>query len=136
MLRLKQALHKIAQSAPGTPMEYSHQSIPALSQIRVLPRTAYFAEGEKVALTPDAGQSDLVGRVVCDEIVPYPPGIPLVVPGQELSAEILAAIANYVYERKDLEMHGVQVLNGQPHIRIMTRDAEERGKQELLQLRR
>ncbi|MBB3169707.1 aminotransferase class I/II-fold pyridoxal phosphate-dependent enzyme [Simiduia aestuariiviva] len=134
VLRLKQALHKIAQTASGKPMEYSHQSIPALSKIRVLPRTAYFADGEKVALTQDAGNSDLVGRVVCDEIVPYPPGIPLVVPGQELSAEILAAIANYVYERKDLEMHGVQVINGEPFIRVMTPEAEARGKAELAAL--
>ena len=134
VLRLKQALHRISQNASGVPMQYAHQSIPALSAIRVLPRTAYFGDGEKLALTADTKKSPLVGRVVCDEIVPYPPGIPLVVPGQELSAEIVGAIANYVFERKDLEMHGVQFVDGQPYIRVMKAEAEAKGKAELSEL--
>ncbi|AFU99552.2 aminotransferase class I/II-fold pyridoxal phosphate-dependent enzyme [Simiduia agarivorans] len=134
VLRLKQALQKISQKAPGVPLEHKHQSIPSLPPMRVLPRTAYFAEGEKLPLTQDAHKGELVARVACDEIVPYPPGIPLVVPGQELTADILSAIANYVYERKDLEMHGVQTINGVPHIRVMRKEAEAEGKAELTRL--
>jgi arginine/lysine/ornithine decarboxylase len=54
------------------------------------PREAFFAVDEAVPLT------DATGRVSAEAITPYPPGIPLVMPGERLTAEavdLLRALA-------------------------------------------
>ena len=48
-----------------------------------LPRDAFFAAAEAVPL------AEAVGRVAAEQITPYPPGIPAVVPGERLTAEVL-----------------------------------------------
>ena len=48
-----------------------------------LPRDAFFAAAEAVPV------EDAVGRVAAERITPYPPGIPAVVPGERLTAEVL-----------------------------------------------
>jgi arginine/lysine/ornithine decarboxylase len=50
------------------------------------PREAFFAGDETVALAA------AVGRVAAEPITPYPPGIPLVMPGERLSAEVVDAL--------------------------------------------
>ncbi|MEW5248771.1 aminotransferase class I/II-fold pyridoxal phosphate-dependent enzyme [Microbulbifer sp. 2201CG32-9] len=133
VLRLKQALRRLSESAGGAVAPADGQSLPNLSRIGVLPRTAYFARGEKLPLNGDQA-SALVGRVACDEVVPYPPGIPLLVPGQEITADILAAIQSFVCERDDLEMHGVRTLDGVPALRVMTLSEQDAGIGEMQQL--
>lgn len=103
---------------------YAQQpGLPDLSEIVALPRTAYFAQGEKLAWAGNgggAGFQSLVGRIACDEVVPYPPGIPLLVPGQKITADILSAIIAFTTERKDLEMHGLRRTGGVPALRVLT----------------
>ncbi|GAA5524444.1 hypothetical protein Maes01_01001 [Microbulbifer aestuariivivens] len=130
ILRLKEALRRLSEGGVETGSAENGQSLPPLSEIRVLPRAAYFARGEKLPLT-GSGEMSLVGRIACDEVVPYPPGIPLLVPGQEVSAEILAAIRSYVEDREDLEMHGLRKVNGAPAIRVMCPQEVEAGVREL-----
>ncbi|SDK28618.1 aminotransferase class I/II-fold pyridoxal phosphate-dependent enzyme [Microbulbifer yueqingensis] len=129
LLRLKQALLKLSESAEGASAQGRGQSLPALSDIVALPRTAYFARGEQLPLDREE-ITPLLGRVSCDEIVPYPPGIPLLVPGQEITAEILAAIISYVFEREDLEMHGVRTAGGRVALRVMTEDEAQAARAE------
>jgi arginine/lysine/ornithine decarboxylase len=50
------------------------------------PREAYFAATESVRLT------DAAGRVAAEATTPYPPGIPLVMPGERLDGEVLALL--------------------------------------------
>jgi arginine decarboxylase len=50
------------------------------------PREAFFAADETVPLSRAAG------RVAAEAITPYPPGIPLVMPGERLSADVLALL--------------------------------------------
>ncbi|TRW80333.1 aminotransferase class I/II-fold pyridoxal phosphate-dependent enzyme [Mycolicibacterium sp. 018/SC-01/001] len=47
------------------------------------PREAFFAPVDTVAL------ADAAGRVAAEAITPYPPGIPLVMPGERLSADVI-----------------------------------------------
>lgn len=49
----------------------------------VLPRDAFFGIKESVP----ASQS--VGRIAAEQITPYPPGIPVIVPGERISAEAI-----------------------------------------------
>ncbi len=130
LLRLKQALRKLSESAGGEADADRGQSLPPLADMAALPRTAYNARGELLPLERD-DMSALVGRISCDEIVPYPPGIPLLVPGQEITGEILAAIISYVFEREDLEMHGVRHSGGRVALRVMTQSEESPARREL-----
>ncbi|MGJ6120964.1 DegT/DnrJ/EryC1/StrS family aminotransferase [Mycolicibacterium sp. Y3] len=50
------------------------------------PREAFFAADATVALT------DATGRVAAEAITPYPPGIPLVMPGERLTADAVALL--------------------------------------------
>lgn len=57
------------------------------------------AEKEQVFL------QDACGRISGDFVTPYPPGIPLLTPGERISREILDRL--YQYERDGLEVHGI-----------------------------
>jgi len=59
-------------------------ALPASGALRVLPRDAFFAETE---LVPAA---QAVGRISADTLAAYPPGIPNVIPGEEITAETVA----------------------------------------------
>jgi arginine decarboxylase len=50
------------------------------------PRDAFFARHETVAA------DDAVGRVSAEIVAPYPPGVPVLAPGEEITAEALQAL--------------------------------------------
>ncbi len=50
------------------------------------PRAAFFAPSDTVALR------DAVGRVSVELVAPYPPGIPILAPGEEITAAVLDAL--------------------------------------------
>ncbi len=54
--------------------------------VAVSPRTAFFAEREVVPLAA------AVGRVSAELLAPYPPGIPVLAPGEMVTADVLAAL--------------------------------------------
>jgi arginine/lysine/ornithine decarboxylase len=49
----------------------------------MLPRDAFFASKETV----DADKA--VGRICAEQITPYPPGIPVIIPGERMTGELL-----------------------------------------------
>ena len=51
------------------------------------PREAFFAADESVGLAQASG------RVAAEAITPYPPGIPLVMPGERFSADVIALLS-------------------------------------------
>jgi arginine/lysine/ornithine decarboxylase len=50
------------------------------------PREAFFAHEESVALARASG------RIAAEAITPYPPGIPLVMPGERFDDDVLALL--------------------------------------------
>lgn len=74
-----------------------------LPELVLPPREAYFSEGETVSL--DEGE----GRIALDFIIPYPPGIPLLAPGERISREALVEI-------KGLKAAGIPVLGAEADI--------------------
>ena len=84
--RLLSALEALVAAAPGLP-EPSRIDLPDPAGLQLdnvdLPRDAFFAPAEAV---PTA---EAVGRVAAEQITPYPPGIPAVVPGERLTADVL-----------------------------------------------
>lgn len=59
-------------------------ALPASGALRIVPRDAFFADTE---LVPAA---DAVGRISADTLAAYPPGIPNVIPGEEITAQTVA----------------------------------------------
>lgn len=56
---------------------------PPNSEAVLLPREAYLGAKESILL------SSAVGRIAAEMIAPYPPGIPVVVPGERISPELI-----------------------------------------------
>lgn len=57
---------------------------PAHPPQRLTPREAFLAEHESVT------RAQALGRIAAELVAPYPPGIPVLVPGEEVTAEALA----------------------------------------------
>lgn len=56
-------------------------------EVVLTPREAFFADQATVALT------DAAGRIAAEAITPYPPGIPLVMPGERLSGDVIGLLS-------------------------------------------
>ncbi|CCB72771.1 MULTISPECIES: aminotransferase class I/II-fold pyridoxal phosphate-dependent enzyme [Streptomycetaceae] len=83
---LLRALHDLAEHAPALRTDATVE-VPDPEQLRLeqvlLPRDAFFGRVEQVPWEKAAG------RVAAEMLTPYPPGIPVVVPGQRLTMDIL-----------------------------------------------
>jgi arginine decarboxylase len=84
--RLMSALSDLAKHASDLPRA-SQVELPSVGGLELepamLPRDAFFAAKETVA----AAQA--VGRICAEQITPYPPGIPVIIPGERITAELL-----------------------------------------------
>ena len=90
----------------------------------VRPRDALKLLAEDVPLKDDQGEvnSALVGRVVQDLIAPYPPGVPLLTPGEEINSEVLEWLARWLQSDDDAEIHGLNWINGKAYFRCCIMD--------------
>lgn len=113
--RVMIALDEVASAALADPdpiaASASFPELPAPGALRVLPRDAYFGDSEVVAA------DEAVGRVSADTLAAYPPGIPNLLPGEEITAETVAflrAVAasptGYVRGAVDAEVSGIRVV--------------------------
>jgi arginine decarboxylase len=71
-------------NAPISAIETSLQLPPSISSLSV--RDAFFAPTETVTI------EDAIGRISAEIVCPYPPGIPLLLPGEEISAIAIATL--------------------------------------------
>ena len=120
--RLLDALRRIAREQRPARQLYKVPDIAGFTELRYLPRDAYYATGEAVAMLDDDERANpaLIGRVSADQIVPYPPGIPALVPGQLITREILDFLLDLMKSHKRTDLHGV-IMNGYtPCIRVLT----------------
>ena len=54
--------------------------------VAMTPRDAYFAPRRRIALT------DAAGEISAEQFTPYPPGVPLIAPGERVTAELIEAV--------------------------------------------
>ncbi len=84
--RLHDALVQLAAAAASLP-EPPAVDVPTPEELELetvmLPRDAFFGAIETIAT------EDAVGRVAAEQITPYPPGIPVIVPGERINAAVL-----------------------------------------------
>jgi arginine decarboxylase len=84
--RLVTALQGLTEAAPGLPAA-KRVDLPPPSQFDIdpalSPREAFFGKTETVAA------NDAAGRICAEQITPYPPGIPALLPGERITTDIL-----------------------------------------------
>jgi arginine/lysine/ornithine decarboxylase len=84
--RLVSALTELGSAATSLPRPPAVR-VPAPHDLELdsvdTPRRAFFGRAEMVPV------AEAVGRVVAEQITPYPPGIPVLVPGERINAEVL-----------------------------------------------
>jgi len=121
MFRLHDALMRIAKSGKNKKRFFKMPTLPEFSSLKVLPRDAFFAKGESIAITDSEGNlnQQLIGRVCADQIVPYPPGIPILVPGQLITREILNYLGGQLASQKHSKIHGIFYAGYVPYIRLV-----------------
>jgi arginine/lysine/ornithine decarboxylase len=84
--RLLDALDALVEAAPSIerPPRVELPSFPDLEiEPVLLPRDAFFGPAESVPA------AEAPGRVAAEQITPYPPGIPALVPGERITQEIV-----------------------------------------------
>jgi arginine decarboxylase len=130
--RLYDALMRIAREGRHPRRLVQTPEIPGFTRLRYLPRDAYYCGGELVPVFDERERVNkkLAGRVCADQIVPYPPGIPVLVPGQLITGRVVQYLADLLRSTKRMEMHGIVHEGYVPCIRVL-RPQEEKGLQRL-----
>jgi arginine decarboxylase len=126
--RLYDALMRIARGHLAPRRLVRTPEVPHFTKLRYLPRDAYYCGGELMPVFDEKERVNhaLARRICADQIVPYPPGIPVLVPGQLITREIAEYLASLLRSPKRMEMHGIVFEGYQPCVRVL-RPAEERG---------
>jgi lysine decarboxylase len=86
---LERLAHDFAQtvrriSRPGRAPAVAQAPSPRERETAVAPRDAFLGPGEAVPV------EDAVGRISCESIAGYPPGVPALLPGEPVTAEVIA----------------------------------------------
>ena len=131
--RLYDALMRIARKNRAPRRIYRTVEIPRFTALKYLPRDAFYCNGELLPLLDekDSINQELTGRVCTDQITPYPPGIPVLVPGQVITQEITRYLVGMLHSQKRIEMHGIVYDGYLPCIRLLTA-AEEKDLKRLV----
>ena len=126
--RLYDALMRLAREGRSPRRLVRAPEIPAFTKLRYLPRDAYYCGGELIPVLDDKERVNraLTHRVCADGIVPYPPGIPVLVPGQVVTTRITEYLAGLLRSQKHTELHGIVYEGYQPCVRVL-KTAEERN---------
>jgi len=85
---LVRALREIANTnaRPGKVKKTAGLTALPMPTVVLTPREAWFAPGRRVAL------DEAVGEISAEMIAPYPPGIPILCPGEQITGEIVGLI--------------------------------------------
>ena len=130
--RLYDALMRIAREGRHPRRLVQTPEIPAFTRLKYLPRDAYYCGGELISVFDERERVNrkLAGRVCADQIVPYPPGIPVLVPGQLITGTVVEYLADLLRSTKRMEMHGIVHEGYVPCVRVL-KPAEEKALQRL-----
>ncbi|MBS0484585.1 MAG: aminotransferase class I/II-fold pyridoxal phosphate-dependent enzyme [Proteobacteria bacterium] len=130
--RLYDALMRIARENRAPQRLYQTAEIPRFTELKYLPRDAFYCGGELMPLLDEQEKvnPNLNGRISADQITPYPPGIPVLVPGQVLTQGITQYLVSMLRSQKRIEVHGIVHDGYLPCLRLLTH-AEENTLQQL-----
>ena len=125
--RLYDALMRIAREGRAPRRLYVTPELPRFTHLKYLPRDAFYCGGELSSLVDekDRVNTALSGKVCADQIVPYPPGIPVLVPGQVITAETIHYLVGLLRSQKRVELHGIVFDGYLPTLRTLTKVEEK-----------
>src|SRR5690606_36424092 len=128
--RLYDALMRISREGRAERRLYQTPQLPSFSQLRYLPRDAFYSAGALLPLIDEKDQVNraLNGRVAADQIAPYPPGIPVLVPGQVINSEIIQFLLGLLRAQRRTELHGIVYDGYLPCVRVLAPGEERRLK--------
>ncbi len=86
----------------------------------VLPRDAALCDGELVALEA------CEGRIASQMLVPYPPGIPVLIPGLAITRPMITLIQEVIAREGPEAIHGLFVRGRRVFVEVLNRDEEDR----------
>ena len=69
--------------------------MPAIPELVLIPREAFYSEKNRVLF------EESEGKISGEMIMAYPPGIPIIVPGERITRETI----DYIYDLKDAKLH-------------------------------
>jgi len=130
--RLYDALMRIARERRSARRLYRTPDIPGFTQLKYLPRDAFYCGGQALAILDEHDRINAVlnGKVAADQVTPYPPGIPVLVPGQVITPEIMQYLAGLLRSHKRVELHGIVYDGYIPCVRVLT-PSDEKGLKKL-----
>jgi arginine decarboxylase len=130
--RLYDALMRIAREGRSARRLYKSPEIPRFTQLRYLPRDAFYCGGQLISIFDDQDKINpaLNNRVAADQLTPYPPGIPVLVPGQVITQEISQYLAGLLRSHRRVELHGVVYDGYLPCVRVLSAH-DEKGLKKL-----
>lgn len=97
---LVEALRHIASRFRPRDVREQKIVLPPIPELAYLPREAYYADTRPVPLTEGAG------KIVAEMLMAYPPGIPLITPGEILTQEIIDYVLDL--KRQDAHIYGTE----------------------------
>jgi arginine decarboxylase len=113
LLRLLNAMRGLAELSDSHTLNNlplrEMASLPALSQLTVLPRDAFFGDTQDLPLAGHTHSlnADIIGAISAAQVVPYPPGIPVLVPGQVITTAIANFLMDLHHSDNGTEIHGL-----------------------------
>jgi arginine/lysine/ornithine decarboxylase len=109
VLRMIKALQALDEELERDQATSRPPLLPPLGVLRQKPREAYFGATELLPLRDSrhARNAELLGRISAEQVVPYPPGIPVLVPGQVIGEETLAYLLDLLHDDTGTELHGL-----------------------------
>jgi arginine decarboxylase len=130
--RLYDGLMRIARERRSARRLYRTPDIPGFTQLKYLPRDAFYCGGQALAILDehDRINAALNGKVAADQVTPYPPGIPVLVPGQVITPDIMQYLAGLLRSHKRVELHGIVYDGYIPCVRVLT-PSDEKGLKKL-----
>lgn len=95
--KLVRGLKDLAKSRPLKKMVKYALPLPRLPEMVLTPREAFFAQGKSLSL------EEAIGEISSEMIMAYPPGIPLICPGEKITQEIVDYLNLFTREKIKLQ---------------------------------
>jgi arginine/lysine/ornithine decarboxylase len=113
--RLIQTLEAVCREHRSALQPFAPGELAATPELVLTPRQAYFAQSRSVPL------ESAVGEVVAEHVTPFPPDIPVIVPGERLDSELLAYLRYLRSQQRtivgpeDGTLHRIRIVSTERH---------------------
>lgn len=115
---LVDAVKEMAREQQGANVVRLSPPLPPIPQMRATPRQAFYSQTRRVKL------EDAEGEISAEAVMAYPPGIPLICPGEIISGEVIDYITVLKREMADLQGPEDQEINNIKILKLTARSSQ------------